>query len=141
MKASRLFLAWLASTATVAALSSGGYHLYRSAAPRRILIVVDASYPMQEAWSEVPESIATIAARKRGSYAVVTDKGGLVHGFRPVPDLGRTVPYGPRDLDGLSGRLPQEAKDADEIVLITNASAAEAQRSGIREIEPVGERR
>ena len=140
MKASRLFTAWLLSTAAVTVLGSGGYHLYRSAVPHKVLIVVDASYPMQEAWPEVAQSIASVAARRRGTYAVATDKG-LVHGFRAVPDLGRTIAYGPRDLDGLSQRLPQEVRDADEIVLITNANAAEAGRSGIREIVPVGDGR
>jgi hypothetical protein len=140
MKASRLFTGWVLSTAAVAALASGGYHLYRSAVPHKVLIVVDASYPMQEAWPQVVQSISSVATRRRGTYAVATDKG-LVHGFREVPDLGRTIAYGPRDLDGLSRRLPEEVRDADEIVLITNASAAEARRSGIREIVPVGDGR
>jgi hypothetical protein len=139
MKASRLFTAWLLSTAAATALGSGGYHLYRAAVPHKVLIVVDASYPMQEAWDQVAQSVASVASSRRGTYAVATDKG-LVHGYRAVPELGRTIAYGPRDLDGLARRLPQEAKDADEIVLITNANAAEAKRSGIREIVPVGDR-
>ncbi len=136
MKASRLFAVWLLSTAAVAGLVSGGYQLYLSAAPRKVLIVVDASFPMQGAWSQVPESIASVASKKHRTYALATDKS-IVHGYRDVPDLGATRPYGPRNLEGLKGRLPPEAKDADEVILITNAGDAEARRSGISKVLPI----
>jgi hypothetical protein len=136
MKATRLFVAWLLSTAAVTALASGGYHLYLGASPRKVLIVVDASYPMQGAWDRLPQSIAAVASGRHRTYALATDKG-IVHGWREAPELGRTIPYGPRNLEGLSARLPPEAQDADEIVLITNAPPPESRRSGISRVVPV----
>lgn len=133
MRSGKAFAFWLAVAGVVFSLSLGAYHAILSSGPRKVLIVVDASFPMRSSWDLVPGAIASLAGKRYERYALATDKA-LLHGYRETPDLQRAVPYGPRNLAGLSGRLPPEAREADEIVLVTDAPPEEARKSGIGRI-------
>lgn len=133
MRTGKAFAFWLAAVGAAFTLSLGAYQAILSSRPRKVLIVVDASFPMRASWDDVPAAVASRAGKRYEIYALATDKG-LVHGYREAPDLGRAVPYGPRNLAGLSGRLPPEAREADEIVLVTDAPPEEVRKSGIGKI-------
>lgn len=136
MNARKAFAIWIGAAIVAFSAHSAGlrYHLLEH--PRKVLIVVDASFPMTQDWGRAAETVRALAGRKNQVYAVATEKA-LVHGWAGRPDLGGTVPYAPRNLENLSGRLPKEAAEADEIVLVTNAPPGEAAKSGIAKVVTV----
>lgn len=136
MNASKSFRVWLAVTLAAFAANAWGVGYYLREHPRKVLIVLDASYPMAADWDRAMEAARSVAGEKNQVYAVATEKG-LVHGWANGADFGGIVPYAPRNLDGLSKRLPKEVADADEVVLVTNASGPETAKSGISKTVPV----
>jgi len=131
MSVKKTFAIWL--TAATLAFAAHASVVRFAGHPRKVLIVIDASYPMARDWDKALEAVQGLSGKKNERYAVATEKG-LVHGYAEAPAVGTVTPYAPRDLSGLSKHLPQEATTADEIVLVTNADAAEAALSGISKI-------
>ncbi|MGB1108801.1 MAG: hypothetical protein ACPG4N_00500 [Gammaproteobacteria bacterium] len=120
------FIKWLAIQAIVWTLAVAGGHYWLHEEPRRILIGIDASFPMNRDWQAVRERVDALAARSRYSeFAVVTGKS-RVHGWRDKPAMDGVVTYGPRHLDRITDptRYP-EIEQADKRVLITNAEGAD----------------
>jgi hypothetical protein len=118
-------LKWLAALVCLIAVAGLGYDRYRVAYPKRILAIVDASYPMSTDWERIPDLLRALSPARYRVYALATDKG-LIHSWRPDLRLGTIQPYAPRRLAELPNRLHlQETEQADEILLITNAPETE----------------
>ncbi len=106
---------------------STAYHLHLRAHPRRVLFAVDSSYPMQAVWPEVEATLQRLQHNRRyTTFSVITDKGKL-HSWQPQATLQQVRPYAPRNLAPLLNvQRHSEYRQADQIMLITNAADAEA---------------
>ena len=111
---------WLAATLTVFAVIGGIYHVYLTANPAKVFVVVDSSNPMNSVWHQVPDELDDISGRRYAEFSLATEKQSI-HGWSSTLDLGRPAVYAPRDL--LFDY--REIEEADELYLITNADAAE----------------
>jgi len=121
------FLLWLLIVAGAYGGLAGGYHAALLASPRKIAVAVDSSYEMQAARDLVAPELQEIAQTRYARFSLWTDKA-RVHGWdERLGDLGGQAYYGPRNLTLLvdPSRFP-EARDADQIVVITNARSREA---------------
>ncbi|MDX1431647.1 MAG: hypothetical protein R3286_04285 [Gammaproteobacteria bacterium] len=119
------FALWLCLALAGFGALGGGYHLYLSEHPRRILVAVDASYPMRSAWPAVRAALGRIEQRPYATFSLYTEKG-KVHGWADRLSAGKLQPYAPRNLAGLpTGAGAPELEQASERVLVTNAPAAE----------------
>ncbi len=129
---------WLAAACLVFGLAAAGYHAWLGAHPKRVLVVVDASYAMGPVWDQVPARLRTLSGARYTLYALATDKGP-VHGWQPVLDLGAVRPYGPRRLSELGQRLPAAWQaEATAEWLFTNAGAQELPEGLDAEVVRVG---
>jgi len=110
-------------------LCAGGVHWYLTNNPKQVLVAVDASYSVKPFWSRVKQEIKNIDSGNRyAAFALVTAKH-KVHGWQNALQLGTTLSYGPRRLeDLLLGDRYAELREADEKILITNASPAELKK-------------
>lgn len=121
----RAFGKWLLLALCLFGGAAGGYHAYLQAHPRKVLVILDSSFPMGPVWEQVPPLLASVGGKRYAVFALATDKG-RVHGWQRALDLGRTVPYAPRNLNDLSDRLQlPELEEATETILITNADPRE----------------
>ena len=115
---------WLVATLTVFAVIGGIYHVYLTANPAKVFVVVDASNPMTSVWDQVPGALDDISGRRYAEFSLAVEAVGheqSIHGWSSTLDLGAQTPYAPRDLQF---DYP-EIEEADELYLITNADAAE----------------
>ena len=119
----KTFLLWLVVFMLGFGGFSGGYHYWLGEHPRKVVVIVDASFPMQRDWSRVPAVLERLQQRPYSVYALQTEKS-VVHGFAPRASLGQTAVYAPRDFSRLA-QHDGPLKDADEVYLVTNASDAE----------------
>jgi hypothetical protein len=115
-------LLWCAVFLGVYASVSAAYHVLLSQHPRRVVVAVDASFPMQAVWSQVPDALAALQARRYTLFSLMTDKASL-HTWQPHLQLGSIQPYAPRALAHLldRNRYPNIAL-ADQVYVITNAT-------------------
>ena len=119
------YLVWLAIALVSFGGLGGGYHAYLEAHPRKVLVVVDASFAMQPAWTRVGLALSQLEDRRYTSFSLFTEKG-KVHGWSARLHPGKISPYAPRDFSRLvNGPQPPEIAEATERVLITNASGAD----------------
>ncbi|WP_295448993.1 hypothetical protein [uncultured Thiodictyon sp.] len=124
------FSKWLVLACGLFGLTAGAYHAYLLASPKKVLVVVDSSYPMGRVWDRVPPVLQSLSGRRYSVFALATDKG-LIHGWQPTLDLGPASPYAPRQLTDLWQRLPvDERREAQEVDLITNATPGELPSGG-----------
>ena len=70
----KTFLVWLVIAVASFASLGGGYHLYLSEHPRRILVVLDTSYAMQADWRAIPHVLEPISARVYTEFSLYTEK-------------------------------------------------------------------
>jgi hypothetical protein len=120
----KAFAIWLAITLGVFGAASGGYHMYLTENPRRILVVVDSSFPMTSVWRQLPGVLAGLSRDRYTSYSLMTEKN-KVHGWSPRLSLKGVTPYAPRDFSKLAGggNYP-EIDQATETYFVTNAGPA-----------------
>lgn len=117
----KVFVKWLLIAVIIFGGSAACYHFYLESNPRKIMVVIDASFPMNQIWDKIPGVLAGLENRKYTKYALASDKG-LIHGWMDSFKLGRTVPYAPRNLKDLDKRLSlSELKESSEIYLLTSA--------------------
>ncbi len=116
------FWVWLIVTLIVLGSVGGAYHAYLVNNPRRILVVLDSSFPMQSAWPHVPNELQSLSRRRYAQFSLVTEKR-RVHGWSPRLEMGPVSPFAPRDFAKLDshGRY-QEIEEATEIHFLTNAA-------------------
>jgi hypothetical protein len=121
----KAFAKWLMLTLCFFGAAAGGYHTYLESHPKKVLVILDTSFPMGAVWDRVPPLLAAIEKHRYTVFALASDKGPI-HGWRPTLELGRAVPYAPRDLKALNQRLQlPELGEATEVTLITNAAPHE----------------
>jgi len=113
---------WCAVFFGVYASVSAAYHLFLTHHPRRVVVAVDTSFPMQPVWSQVPDALAALQAQRYTLFSLVTDKA-RIHTWQPHLALGSLQPYAPRTLSHVldRGRYPDIAA-ADQVYVITNAT-------------------
>lgn len=121
----KAFLKWLILALIIFGGVSSGYHFYLESNPRRILVILDSSFPMGQVWEKIPGVLEGLEGKRYAKYALASDKG-LIHGWMDGLRPGRTVPYAPRNLKDMEKRLAlNEIKEASEIYLVTNAISDE----------------
>ena len=121
----KLFTIWLGFVLGAFGLLGGAYHLELTENPRRVLVVVDSSFPMQAAWRQVPRVLDDIRNIPYAEFSLVTEKV-KIHGWSAKPDLMQTAPFAPRNFARLKGnKRYSEIASASEIHLITNAGETE----------------
>lgn len=102
-----------------------GYHWYLGEHPRRVLVVVDSSYPMQADWSSIPRHVNQLETRRYTAFSLYSEKG-LVHGWADRINYEKVTAYAPRDFTLMqSFESRNEFEQASEVVLLTNATEAE----------------
>lgn len=121
----RPFFLWLGISLAAFGSLGGGYHLYLSHNPHKLLVVVDASFPMQSVWPRVDQKLSELESRRYTTFSLFTEKG-KIHGWSERLHPGKISPYAPRDFSKLLGGVDHaEMDEANERVLITNAAGAE----------------
>jgi hypothetical protein len=121
----KALLIWLGTAVVVLGGVVLGYHLFRERNPDQVLVVVDSSFAMHDAWDGVRARLDDIDDRRYAEFALITEKR-RVHGWSSSLDLDGVEPYAPRDFSELENRAAySEIEDASEIIFITNADAAE----------------
>lgn len=118
-------LRWLVIALCAFGALAGGYHAYLVKSPRKVLVLLDTSFPMQGALERVPALLHALEGRRYTVYALETDKLP-VHEFSDGLHPGRLDAYAPRNLAALATRAGQAPyNEADEVILVSNASPAE----------------
>ena len=126
----KAFAAWLAITLVTFAGLGGGYHVALTASPRKVLVIVDSSYPMKDDWNRVPGILKEIGARPYAEFGLATEKS-QVHDWAPRLRPGQLMPYAPRSFDKLeSGSVFPAIDDSTEVYLVTNAPDSELEAFG-----------
>lgn len=136
----KTFSVWLVITLVVFGASSGGYHVYLTKSPRKVLVAVDSSGSMKAVWNQVPQSLKMIAGQQRYViFSLVTEKSRVPTKENPNPalsvpswsselQLGTIIPYLPRDFAKLTGNAQYpEVAEAQQKYLITDAEGAQSQ--------------
>ena len=120
------FLVWCVAFLGLYGVLSSVYHLHLTRHPRRVLVAVDTSFPMQAVWSQVPDTLAALQAQRYTLFSLVTDKA-RIHPWQPRLELGHLQPYAPRVLAQMLDphRYPEMAA-ADRIYVVTNATNSTA---------------
>jgi hypothetical protein len=135
------FLLWCAVFLGLYGVLSSTYHLYLTRHPRRVLVAVDTSFPMQVVWSQVPDALDALQEQRYTLFSLITDKA-RIHPWQTRLELGRLQPYAPRALAQMldSHRYPEMAV-ADQIYVVTNATnstpLAEDKRWHIVQLQPL----
>lgn len=117
----RTFLLWCVLALGCYGGLAAAYHRYLSEHPRKIVIALDTSYPMQPVWGQAQAMVQALPRPRYSQFRVITDKGRL-HGWQPAPALGNVQPYAPRNLTQLLD--PQQYPELTEAVtvyVVTNA--------------------
>ena len=116
------FLVWCAVFFGLYGGLSGAYHLHLTSHPRRVLVAVDTSFPMQAVWSQVPHTLDTLQTRRYSLFSLITEKA-RVHTWQPQLALGHVQPYAPRALvQLLDHQKYPEIAAADQVYVVTNAA-------------------
>jgi hypothetical protein len=135
------FFLWCVAFFGLYGVLSSTYHLHLTHHPRRVLVAVDTSFPMQAVWSQVPDTLATIQAQRYTVFSLITDKA-RIHPWQSRLELGHLQPYAPRALAQMldQHRYPEMAV-ADQIYVVTNATnntaLAEDKRWHIVQLQPL----
>ena len=135
------FLLWCVVFFGLYGVLSGAYHLHLTRHPRRVLVAVDTSFPMQAVWSQVPDTLAALQAQRYTLFGLITDKA-RIHPWQSRLELGHLQPYAPRALAQMldQHRYPELAA-ADQVYVVTNAAnsaaLAEDKRWHIVQLQPL----
>jgi hypothetical protein len=135
------FLLWCVVFFGLYGVLSSAYHLHLTSHPRRVLVAVDTSFPMQAVWSQVPDTLATIQVQRYTLFSLITDKV-RIHPWQSRLEFGHLQPYAPRALAQMLDRhrYPEMAV-ADQIYVVTNAinstALAEDKRWHIVQLQPL----
>jgi hypothetical protein len=120
----KIFVTWLIGTLVAFGILGGSYHLSLTGDPRKVVVVVDSSYPMTNMWPRVPQILKELGDERYTVFSLFTEKNG-VHSWKARLDLGQMTPYGPRNFEKLrTGKFPEIA-EATGIYFVTNAPASD----------------
>ena len=121
----RPFLVWLCCFAVVFGVTSTSYHYHRSLNPKRVAVVVDSSFSMRSAQSDIPTILGRLESRRYASYSLFTEKN-RVHSWSSALVWIDQTAYAPRDFSSVVGNERfTELDQADERVIVTNADETE----------------
>ena len=114
------FLLWCVVFFGLYGVLSSAYHLHLTRHPRKVLVAVDTSFPMQAVWSQVPDTLTALEAQRYTLFSLITDKT-RIHPWQSRLELGHLQPYAPRALAQMLDphRYPEMAA-ADQIYVVTN---------------------
>ena len=120
------FLLWCVVFLGLYGVLSSAYHLHLTRHPRRVVVAVDTSFPMQAVWSQVPDRLTALEAQRYTLFSLITDKA-RIHPWQSRLELGHLQPYAPRALAQMLDphRYPEIAA-ADRIYVVTNAANSAA---------------
>jgi len=114
------FLQWLAFTLAGFGALGGGYHLYLTQNPTRVLVVLDSSFPMQSDLDKIRGLLNEIGDKRYTEFSLYTEKG-IVHSWRARLNADNFTFYAPRDWSRLSSlQNNREFSEATHTILITN---------------------
>ena len=88
---------WLLITLGAFAALAGGYHVALEQSPRKLLVVVDSSFPMSPRWSRVAGLLDRLDDQPYTRFGLITEKsrmrGGRRHFFRRdgTPEQGKNA--------------------------------------------------
>lgn len=119
------FLIWLGVAVTLWAGASFGTHAYLDNNPRRVVVVVDSSYPMTREINEARLVAESLDSGRYTVFAAYSDKG-RIHDFANQIQLPRISAYGQADPDKLKAIAARpDVADATEVLFVTNNAAQE----------------
>ena len=120
----KVFATWLIGTLVAFGILGSSYHLLLTGDPRRVVVVVDSSYPMTDMWPRVPRILKKLDDERYSVFSLMTEKSS-VHDWAQRLDLGQMTPYGPRNFEKLrAGKYPQ-IEEATRVYFVTNAPASD----------------
>ena len=115
------FLLWCAVFFGLYGVLSSSYHLHLTRHPRKVLVAVDTSFPMQAVWSQVPDTLTALEAQRYTLFSLITDKA-RIHPWQSRLELGHLQPYAPRAIaQMLDQHRYTEMAAADQVYVVTNA--------------------
>jgi hypothetical protein len=121
----KTFVIWLVGTLVAFGVLGGSYHLMLTGDPRKVVVIVDSSYPMTDVWPRVPKILRGLDDERYAVFSLLSEKSD-VHGWQARLELGQLTPYGPRNFEKLgSGRTLPENTEAARVYFVTNAPAAD----------------
>ncbi len=135
------FLLWCVVFFGLYGVLSSAYHLHLTRHPRKVLVAVDTSFPMQAVWSQVPDTLTALEAQRYTLFSLITDKT-RIHPWQSRLELGHLQPYAPRALAQMLDphRYPEMAA-ADQIYVVTNtinsAVLAQDKRWHLVQLQPL----
>ena len=130
------FLQWLAFTLAGFGALGGGYHLYLTQNPARVLVVLDSSFPMQSDLARIRGLLNEIGDTRYADFSLYTEKG-IVHSWRPKLNADNFTFYAPRDWSRLSSlQSNREFSEATNTILITNDLAYSKQPDNWTVVHP-----
>ncbi len=121
------FAIWLVIALILFGGLSGFTHYRMMKNPEKILVAVDTSYPMKDAWHNLPEILKKLEKKPYSVFCLVSEKH-IIRGWSDRLDIGKITPYAPRDFSKLIGKdhYPEIDK-ADKKILITTALPGETE--------------
>lgn len=135
----KALVVWLLVVGAVFGAAMGIYVFVQSSDTERVFVVVDSSFPMTDDWAEVADVLDDLDDQRYAEFALATEKQS-VHTWDDELLLAGVNPYAPRDLSRvLAPDGYPEQPEADRLVLVTNAPAAELEQLTAWEIIRVGE--
>ena len=88
------FLLWCVVFFGLYGVLSSAYHLHLTSHPRRVLVAVDTSFPMQAVWSQVPDTSPLSRCSAIPLFSLITDKA-RIHPWQSRLEFGHLQPYAP----------------------------------------------
>lgn len=135
------FLRWAVVFVGLYAGLAVAAHVFLTRHPRRVAVALDASFPMQAVWAQVPATLEALHTQRYTVFSLLTEKA-TIHSWQPRLALGRLQPYAPRALPQLLDvATHSELRDADQVIVVTNAPQSAAltveQRWRLVQLHPV----
>ena len=125
----KVFAIWLIGTLVAFGALGGSYHLSLTSDPRKVVVIVDSSYPMTDVWPRVRRILKALDDERYSVFSLFTEKNG-VHSWRERLDLGQMAPYGPRNFKNLRSGKFHEVAEATRVYFVTNAPDADLESFG-----------
>ena len=104
----------------------GVYHLHLTRHPRKVLVAVDTSFPMQAVSSQVPGMcLQPSGAQRYTLFSLITDKDRPSNTWQPRLHLGHLQPYAQPEpwLQMLDQHRYPDIVVADQVYVVTNAAS------------------
>jgi len=119
-------------------LLAGVTHIYLSANPRKVAIIIDTSFEMERYESTIYSKVDTICSTRYAEFALLTDKS-LIFSWTASPRPVRSLKfYGPDDFSLIASGTHTELAEADTVILISRSAKASELKSSVRNLQVYG---